>query len=138
MQENQRATRRPDRFEIRTLLAGIVDLDACSAARPVRRSASLVWVETPTNPLLKVVDISAVVRPAAAAGAPTVVDNTFAPPYLQRPLELGVDLVLHSATKYLGGHSDVVGGLLATRRGDLADGLRFHQNASGPAPSPFD
>src|SRR2546430_11228913 len=82
--------------------------------------------------------MSAVVRLSAAAGALTVVDNTFATPYLQRPLEVGVDLVLHSATKYLGGHSDVVGGLLATRRDDLAERLRFHQNAAGAVPSPFD
>ena len=116
----------------------MADLDAISAALTARPNVSMVWVETPTNPLLKVVDISAVVRLAAAAGALTVVDNTFATPYLQRPLELGVDLVLHSATKYLGGHSDVVGGLLATRRDDLAERLRFHQNAAGAVPSPFD
>jgi len=98
----------------------------------------MVWVETPTNPLLKVVDISATARLAAAMGAITVVDSTFATPYLQRPLGLGADLVLHSATKYLGGHSDVVGGLIATRRDDLAERLRFHQNAAGAVPSPFD
>jgi len=72
------------------------------------------------------------------AGAITVVDNTFATPYIQRPLELGADLVVHSATKYLGGHSDVVGGLVATRSDDLAERLRFHQNAAGAVPSPFD
>ncbi len=116
------------------------DLDAVAAAlRDADGGAvRMVWIETPTNPLLKIVDISAVVRLAAAAGAMTVVDNTFATPYLQRPLELGADLVLHSATKYLGGHSDVVGGLIATRRSDLAEQLRFHQNAAGAVPSPFD
>jgi cystathionine gamma-synthase len=98
----------------------------------------MVWVETPTNPLLKVVDIASIARLAASAGATTVVDNTFATPYLQRPLELGADLVLHSATKYLGGHSDVIGGLLATRSDELAERLRFHQNAAGAVPSPFD
>jgi cystathionine beta-lyase/cystathionine gamma-synthase len=98
----------------------------------------MVWVETPTNPLLKIVDISAVARLAAAAGALTVVDSTFATPFIQRPLDLGADLVLHSATKYLGGHSDVVGGLVATRRADLAERLAFHQNAAGAVPSPFD
>jgi cystathionine beta-lyase/cystathionine gamma-synthase len=75
---------------------------------------------------------------AATAGAVTVVDSTFATPFLQRPLELGADVVLHSATKYLGGHSDVIGGLLATSRDDLAERLRFHQNAAGAVPSPFD
>ena len=126
------------RYGIEPIPVDMADLDAISAALTARPNVSMVWVETPTNPLLKVVDISAVVRLAAAAGALTVVDNTFATPYLQRPLELGVDLVLHSATKYLGGHSDVVGGLLATRRGDLAERLRFHQNAAGAVPSPFD
>jgi cystathionine gamma-synthase len=97
-----------------------------------------VWVETPTNPLMKVVDISAVARVAATAGALTVVDNTFATPFLQRPLELGADVVMHSATKYLSGHSDVISGLLVTRRDDLEERLRFHQNAAGAVPSPFD
>ncbi|MEP6679922.1 MAG: PLP-dependent transferase, partial [Chloroflexota bacterium] len=102
------------------------------------KPARMVWVETPTNPLLKVVDIASVARLAAGVGAVTVVDNTFATPYLQRPLELGADLVLHSATKYLGGHSDVIGGLAATRSDELASLLRFHQNAAGAVPSPFD
>jgi cystathionine beta-lyase/cystathionine gamma-synthase len=98
----------------------------------------MVWLETPTNPLLKVIDISAVARLAASAGALTIVDNTFATPFLQRPLELGADVVMHSATKYLSGHSDVISGLLATSRDDLAERLRFHQNAAGAVPSPFD
>src|SRR3990172_1798062 len=98
----------------------------------------MIWIETPTNPLLKVVDISSVVRLAASAGAMTVVDNTFATPYLQRPLEMGADVVMHSATKYLAGHSDVISGLLAIRREDVAERLRFHQNAAGAVPSPFD
>ena len=112
------------------------DLDAVAAALGPR--TRMVWIETPTNPMLKVIDIAAVVRLAATTGALTVVDNTFASPYLQRPLELGADLVLHSATKYLGGHSDVVGGLVATRSAELAERLRFHQNAAGAVPSPFD
>jgi cystathionine gamma-synthase len=111
---------------------------AASTAATSTAAVRMVWVETPTNPLLKVIDISAVVRLAAAAGALVVVDNTFATPFLQRPLELGADIALHSATKYLGGHSDVVGGMLVTRRDDLAERLRFHQNAAGAVPSPFD
>jgi cystathionine gamma-synthase len=98
----------------------------------------MVWIETPTNPTLKIVDIRRLSELARGAGALTVVDNTFATPYLQRPLELGADVVLHSATKYLGGHSDVVGGLVVTSRDDLAERLRFHQNAAGAVPSPFD
>jgi cystathionine gamma-synthase len=103
-----------------------------------RGPVALVWIETPTNPLLKIADIRAVAQVAREAGALTVVDNTFATPYLQQPLALGADAVLHSATKYLGGHSDVVGGLVATNRDDLAEKLRFHQNAAGAVPSPFD
>jgi cystathionine gamma-synthase len=98
----------------------------------------MVWVESPTNPFLKVVDLRAVADLARDAGALTVVDNTFATPYLQRPLELGADVALHSATKYLGGHSDVVSGLVATRSDDVAERLRFHQNAAGAVPGPFD
>jgi len=126
------------RYGIETLVADLCDLDVVAGALTGERAPRLVWIETPTNPLLKVVDISAVTRLAAAAGALTVVDNTFATPYLQRPLQLGVDLVLHSATKFLGGHSDVVGGLVATRSDELAERLRFHQNAAGAVPSPFD
>ena len=103
-----------------------------------RKPPRMVWIETPSNPLMKIIDISALARLAAVAGALTVVDNTFATPYLQRPLEFGADLVVHSATKYLGGHSDVVGGLIATRSDELAERLHFHQNAAGAVPSPFD
>ena len=118
----------------------LTDLDAVAAAirPPDGPPARLVWIETPTNPLLKIVDIAAVVALAREVEAITVVDNTFATPFLQRPLELGADVSLHSATKYLGGHSDVIGGLLATSRDDLAERLRFHQNAVGAVPSPFD
>ncbi len=98
----------------------------------------LVWLETPTNPLLRIVDIAAVAEVAHAGGAVVTVDNTFASPFLQRPLERDADIVLHSATKYLGGHSDVVGGALMTSNDELADRLRFHQNAAGSVPSPFD
>ena len=123
------------RYGIVVDVVDMTDLDAVAAAVP---GARMVWVETPTNPLLKVVDISAVARLAASAGALTVVDSTFATPFLQRPLDLGADLVLHSATKYLGGHSDVIGGLVATRNDVRAERLRFHQNAAGAVPSPFD
>ena len=126
------------RYGIETDAVDLRDLDAVAAALEGGRPPRMVWIETPSNPLLKVVDISAVARLAAVAGALTVVDNTFATPYLQRPLELGADIVLHSATKYLGGHSDVIGGLIATRSVDLGERLRFHQNAAGAVPSPFD
>jgi cystathionine gamma-synthase len=126
------------RYGIETDTLDLRDLDAIAAAFATERPPRMVWIETPSNPLMKIVDISAVARLAAVAGAITVVDNTFATPYLQRPLELGADLVLHSATKYLGGHSDVIGGLVVTRSDDLAERLRFHQNAAGAVPSPFD
>ena len=98
----------------------------------------MVWIETPTNPLLTVADIGAISSLAARRGGITVVDNTFATPYLQQPLTLGADVVLHSTTKYLGGHSDVVGGFLATNDDALAEQLGFVQNAAGAVPSPFD
>jgi cystathionine gamma-synthase len=98
----------------------------------------LVWLETPTNPLLNVIDIRAAADAAHAVGALVVVDNTFATPYLQRPLELGADVVLHSTTKYLGGHSDVVGGFLATNDHEVADRLYFLQKSLGAVPGPFD
>ncbi len=98
----------------------------------------LVWVETPTNPLMNVVDIAAAAEAAHAVGALLVVDNTFATPFLQRPLELGADIVVHSTTKYIGGHSDVIGGFTATSDPAVAERLRFLQNALGTVPGPFD
>jgi cystathionine gamma-synthase len=98
----------------------------------------LVWVETPSNPLLNVVDIRRAAQAAHKAGALLAVDNTFATPYLQQPLELGADLVVHSTTKYLGGHSDVIGGFVATSDAALADRLRFLQKSLGAVPGPFD
>jgi cystathionine beta-lyase/cystathionine gamma-synthase len=98
----------------------------------------LVWVETPSNPLLNVVDIRKAADAAHAVGALLVVDNTFATPYLQQPLDLGADLVVHSTTKYLGGHSDVVGGFVATNDDALADRLYFLQKSLGAVPGPFD
>ena len=114
----------------------LTDLDALAASlRPETRQ---VWVETPTNPMLTVVDIAALADVAHAADADLVVDNTFATPYLQNPLALGADAVVHSSTKYLGGHSDVVGGFIATNDDGLAERLAFVQNAAGAVPSPFD
>ncbi|MEU8226852.1 cystathionine gamma-synthase [Kribbella sp. NPDC048915] len=98
----------------------------------------VVWLETPTNPLLNVADIAIVAQLAHDAGALLVVDNTFASPYLQQPLELGADVVVHSTTKYMGGHSDVVGGALIVRDAELADKIAFHQNAIGAVAGPFD
>ncbi|MBM4099646.1 MAG: PLP-dependent transferase [Planctomycetes bacterium] len=107
--------------------------DAARAHRP-----RMIWVETPTNPTLKLVDLDAVARIGKACGAVTVCDNTFATPMLQRPLEHGIDLVMHSTTKYLGGHSDTVGGALVTGDRALAEKLRFMQNAIGSVMGPFD
>ena len=112
------------------------DLDALVADWP--EDTGMVWLETPTNPLLTCFDIEAIAEIAHARGALVVVDNTFATPYLQQPITLGADVALHSATKYLGGHSDVVGGFLAVDDDGLADRLRFTQNAAGAVPSPFD
>ncbi len=98
----------------------------------------LVWIETPSNPTLHIIDIEVIAAIAHARGALCVVDNTFATPYLQRPLALGADASVHSSTKYLGGHSDVVGGLIATSDEDLATHLGFVQNSAGAVPSPFD
>ncbi|MBY0456845.1 MAG: cystathionine gamma-synthase [Gemmataceae bacterium] len=97
----------------------------------------LVWIETPTNPLLQILDIRALADLAHKHGAKLAVDNTFASPYLQRPLKLGADLVIHSTTKYLGGHSDVVGGCVVGAK-ELLDPIRFYQNAAGGVPGPFD
>ena len=98
----------------------------------------LVWIETPTNPLLNIVDIRAAADAAHAAGALVVVDSTFATPYLQRPLELGADIVVHSLTKYLGGHSDLIGGFAATSDPTIAERLTFLQKSLGAVPGPFD
>jgi cystathionine gamma-lyase len=106
-------------------------------ARILTPATKLVWVETPTNPLLQMIDIAAIAEMAHKAGAPLAVDNTFASPYLQQPLRLGADLVVHSTTKYLGGHSDVVGGAVIGRR-DLLQPIAFYQNAAGGVPGPFD
>jgi cystathionine gamma-synthase len=114
----------------------LTDLEALKKA--LREETRLVWVETPTNPLLKIIDIAAVADLAHEGGAWCVVDNTFASPYLQQPLKLGADAVIHSATKYLGGHSDVVGGAIVTAQAEMHERLTFLQNAAGGVPGPLD
>jgi len=106
--------------------------------RALRPNTRLIWVETPSNPMLKIVDLEAVVTFARRHGLLTVADNTFASPYLQRPLEYGFDAVVHSATKYLNGHSDIVGGVIVTREAELGERLAFLQNAVGAVAGPFD
>jgi len=117
--------------------APVADAEKVAAAIVPGRT-KVVWVETPTNPLLNIADIAALADVAHAAGAILVVDNTFASPYLQQPLLLGADVVVHSTTKYLGGHSDVVGGALITADAELGDQLVYNQNAMGSVPGPFD
>lgn len=114
----------------------MTDLDA--TRRAVQSNTRMIWIETPTNPLLKVVDIQAVARIGHQHNALVGVDNTFASPYLQQPLDLGADLVVHSTTKYLGGHSDVVGGALVTSDERLYQEVKFLQNAVGAVPGPVD
>lgn len=113
-------------------------LDPAAIAAAIKPNTRMVWVETPSNPLLKLTDLAAVAAYARSRGILTVADNTFASPWIQQPLALGVDIVLHSATKYLNGHSDVIAGVVAVNDADLADRLGFLQNAVGSVPSPFD
>jgi len=112
--------------------------DAAKVRAALRPTTKMIWMETPTNPLLKIFDIAAVAEIAQKAGIPLVVDNTFATPFLQRPLDLGATIVVHSTTKYLNGHSDVVGGLVVTSHPEHAERIGFLQNAMGAVPSPFD
>lgn len=123
-------------FGITYSIADQTDLAALEAA--FRPETKLVWVETPTNPLMECVDIAAISELAHSKGALVAVDNTFASPYLQRPLLLGADVVLHSATKYLGGHSDVVNGLLAMNDDELRAKFYYYQNSTGCTPGPWD
>jgi len=104
----------------------------------IKENTRLIWLETPTNPLLKVSDLEAITKIAGEKGIMTVVDNTFASPYNQSPLELGASMVLHSTTKYVGGHSDLVGGVVVTSDESIHEQLRFLQNSAGAIPSPFD
>ena len=112
--------------------------DPAKVEKAVTPATKMVWVETPTNPLLKVLDIAAIAQVARARGALVVVDNTFATPYLQQPLSLGASIVVHSLTKYLGGHSDVIGGVAVTSDPDIAQRLHYVQNAVGAVPGPMD
>lgn len=123
-------------FGITYTRVDMTDLAATEAAFTPK--TKLCWIETPTNPLLKIVDIEAVARLAKSKGAITAVDNTFASPVLQNPLGLGADIVLHSCTKYIGGHSDVIGGVLVVNDDELAARLKFTQNAVGAVPAPWD
>lgn len=107
-------------------------------AAAIKPNTKMIWVETPTNPMLRIVDLSAVAAVAKEHGLISVCDNTFASPYIQRPLDHGIDVVVHSATKYLNGHSDVVGGVVAVERDDLAERLGYLQNAIGAIAGPFD
>ena len=121
------------------LKSRFVDMyDATHVDREIGPDTKLIWIETPTNPMLNIVDIRAVCETARRRGILTCVDNTFASPYLQNPLDLGADIVLHSATKYIGGHSDVVHGCLIVKDAELAQRLRFLQNATGAVPGPQD
>ncbi len=125
-----------DQYELEFTFVDMTDLEAIEAA--FQENTELLWLETPTNPLLSVVDIEGATAIADEHDAISVIDNTFATPYLQRPLELGADVVSHSLTKYLGGHSDVIGGALLTNDPDLDELFGFYQNAVGATPGPFD
>src|SRR5690606_18217795 len=126
-------------FEPSGLRCSFVDMTDLGATEAAFTDATrLVWAETPTNPLLNILDLAAIAERAKAHGADLVVDNTFASPFLQQPLALGADLVLHSTTKYLGGHSDVVGGAVLTNDEGWTEHLRFQIKAAGAAPGPMD
>jgi cystathionine beta-lyase/cystathionine gamma-synthase len=128
-------TRVLERYGLRFTYVDMTDLEAVRAS--IEPSTKLFWVETPTNPLLKLVDIRSIVA-MRKGGQIVAVDNTFATPYFQQPLALGADVVVHSTTKYIGGHSDVVGGVAITNEKDLYDTIKFHQNAVGGVPGPHD
>jgi cystathionine gamma-synthase len=125
-----------ERWGLQWTAARVSDVDAVRAA--IRKETRIVWVETPTNPLLGIADLAALAAVAHDNGALLAVDNTFASPYLQQPLAHGADVVIHSTTKYVGGHSDVVGGALVTRDDALGEALAYHQNAMGAVCGPFD
>ncbi|MFF2572968.1 cystathionine gamma-synthase [Streptomyces sp. NPDC101191] len=125
-----------ERWGVDFSVADTSDIESVRGA--INDRTKLIWVETPSNPLLGITDIEAVAGVARQAGVKLVVDNTFASPYLQQPLSLGADVVVHSLTKYMGGHSDVVGGALVTADAELGEELAYHQNAMGAVAGPFD
>ncbi|MBX9690125.1 MAG: aminotransferase class I/II-fold pyridoxal phosphate-dependent enzyme, partial [Candidatus Obscuribacterales bacterium] len=112
--------------------------DPANFEKAIKPETKMLWIETPTNPMLRLADIKTLSEIARKKKILSVVDNTFASSYLQRPLDLGADVVLHSTTKYLGGHSDVVGGAILTSNSEVYETLKFHQNAVGAVPGPFD
>ena len=121
------------------IVSKFVDMtNPMNVKKAITKKTKLIWIETPTNPMLNIVDIQAICDIAKAKGVTTCVDNTFASPYLQTPLDLGADIVLHSATKYIGGHSDVIHGCLIVKDADLAAQFHFLQNATGAVPGPQD
>ncbi|HXX34488.1 MAG TPA: cystathionine gamma-synthase [Thermodesulfobacteriota bacterium] len=124
------------RWGLKVTYADADDIDSFS--RAVQRNTKLIWVETPTNPLLKIIDIRRLAEIAKRENILLAVDNTFASPYFQRPLELGADIVVHSTTKYLSGHSDIIGGITITSDEKIDRDLRFYQNAAGAVPGPWD
>jgi O-succinylhomoserine (thiol)-lyase len=123
-------------YDIRTDYVPTHNISAYAQA--ILPNTKLIWVESPTNPLLRLIDLQAVARLAHRHNLLLVVDNTFASPYFQQPLNLGADIVMHSTTKYINGHSDVIGGALATNNEELYKSIKFYQNAAGGVPSPFD
>jgi cystathionine beta-lyase/cystathionine gamma-synthase len=125
-----------ERFGLKGHFIPMDDLEVVEKA--ITKNTKLIWIETPTNPMLNIIDIAGICKIAKEKGILTCVDNTFASPYLQTPLDLGADIILHSATKYLGGHSDVVHGAVITSNKELADQLAFIQNAAGAVPGPQD
>ncbi len=124
------------RYKIETSYVGAGDIAAYEQA--IRPNTKLIWLETPTNPLLRLIDIQAVAEIAHRHNVLVVVDNTFASPYLQQPLKLGADIVVHSTTKYINGHSDVIGGALVLNNEEVYEAIKFYENAAGGVPSPFD
>ncbi|MGE0488536.1 MAG: cystathionine gamma-synthase [Vulcanimicrobiota bacterium] len=129
-------TRVMDKFNIATTFVNTSDPNQVKQA--IGPNTRMVWLETPTNPLLKLTDIAAIARLTREHGLYLVVDNTFMTPYFQQPLQLGADIVVHSATKYLGGHSDVIGGVLVTDNPEIHETMKFHQKSVGAIPGPFD
>lgn len=125
-----------EKFGVRFTFVDATKLE--SIERAFTPQTKLLWLETPSNPLLRIIDLAGAARIAKARGALVVVDNTFASPYLQSPLKLGADIVLHSTTKYINGHSDVLGGALVTANPELHEQLKFYQNAVGAVPAPWD